>query len=210
MDGRTDGKLQKISQRVVVSLVQEFDINAQAEKSRLAGITPNWKKMERETRKKYGKKITGKIFPDVETAFFQKNKNWAGYVKSVNKRIKIFPPKAGGKVFGRQAIGGGGLGDAFGLNFYAWTLFLNCDDKEILPIGIRWTEMAAILDTSAYRANYVDTKANLLYRSGRIEDAIKVEESALQIDQNNKSIIEVLGKMKAGKPTWPESKSKLK
>ena len=49
----------------------------------------------------------------------------------------------------------------------------------------------------------MDTKANLLYKQGRIKEAIKLEELALIRDPDNALIRETLAKMKKSLPTWP-------
>jgi hypothetical protein len=49
----------------------------------------------------------------------------------------------------------------------------------------------------------MDTKANLLYKLGKIQDGIAWEEKAASLNSEDKSFQEVSIKMKKGLPTWP-------
>lgn len=46
----------------------------------------------------------------------------------------------------------------------------------------------------------IDTKANLLYKLGKTDEAIALEEQAVATLPGNKQILD---KMKQGLPTWP-------
>jgi hypothetical protein len=129
----------------------------------------------------------------VQIGFYSASKNWKYYVKYVNLKIKKYPPQKKGKLFGGQ------FGDAWLLNSYAWTLFLNSSDKRILKKGLTWINLSCQLEESTYN---LDTKANLLYRIGKVKEAVSLAEKAVMISKNDKSIVETLEKMKAGLPTW--------
>jgi tetratricopeptide (TPR) repeat protein len=67
--------------------------------------------------------------------------------------------------------------------------------------------MELILKNNPTRDNWLDTYANLLYKVGRKEEAIKHEEIALSMakknNRNNVQIFEeVLRKMHENRPTW--------
>ena len=166
---------------------------------------PNWKSYESTIKKKYGKPYVNKIFPDEQISFYLGADDWKNYVKYVNVKIRKTPPKVNGQNLGLQ-------GDAWVLNGYAWEMFLKCSNKEWLERGLPWVDMAIKLDTTAYNSGYYDTKANLLYRMGKVKEAVETEEKAYiraQLLENpsfrsssQKEFTLVIEKMKAGLPTW--------
>lgn len=89
-----------------------------------------------------------------------------------------------------------------GLNQQAWAVFENTDNKKYLLEAARWAKKAVELSPEP---EIIDTYANLLYRVGKVEEAIKWEQKAFDIDQGLEWEMNIK-KMKAGEPTWPESK----
>lgn len=163
---------------------------------------PRWKVYERSIRKKYGEKYVDQIYPNEQIDFYQRASNWKNYVRYVNAKIKKYPPQVKDKSIGFLR-GGMNSTDANQLNHYAWQLFLYCNDKKYLAKALPWTDLAIKLDSSAHNRNFYDTKANLIYRMGNINEAIELEGFALLRSNNSdKAIIENLRKMKAGLPTW--------
>jgi len=89
-------------------------------------------------------------------------------------------------------------------NYLSWTLFEHVDDKEVLKFACdvvmpnaleRWD---AVNDYRVY-----DTYANLLYKTGRVQDAINWETKALKMSNNDQVMVETLKKMNDGIQTWP-------
>jgi tetratricopeptide (TPR) repeat protein len=90
----------------------------------------------------------------------------------------------------------------FDLNNDAWSLFENTNDKNLLQIAIEWSKVVIEREPTG---NYYDTYANLLYKSGKRDAAIKIQEQGLQLPVGNgtqSSLLINLEKMKQGKPTW--------
>jgi tetratricopeptide (TPR) repeat protein len=50
--------------------------------------------------------------------------------------------------------------------------------------------------------NFMDTYANLLYKLGRKDEAIAVQEKAVSLAKDKKPLEETLNKMKKGEKTW--------
>ncbi|WP_431213592.1 hypothetical protein ACQ86N_01345 [Puia sp. P3] len=75
--------------------------------------------------------------------------------------------------------------DIWALNGAAWNIFLSSNDKQVMRRGIEWTELAIKLAKKANldMAYIFDTKANLLYKAGNIQKAIKCEEIAAKLDE---------------------------
>ena len=51
---------------------------------------------------------------------------------------------------------------------------------------------------------FIDTYANIIYKLGQKEEAIKWEEKALALSNNEKTYQETLDKMKKGEKTWEQ------
>jgi hypothetical protein len=51
---------------------------------------------------------------------------------------------------------------------------------------------------------FMDTYANIIYKLGNKEEAIKWEEKALALSNNDKSYQETIDKMKKGEKTWKD------
>jgi len=158
---------------------------------------PNWKVYKNSIKKKYGKSYINKFFPDEQIIFYQMAEDWGNYIKYVNVKIKKFSPQFNGKTFGPV------FGDAFALNWFAWTLFKYCNNKDLLRKALPWTELAIKLNNIPNNGDCIDTKANLLYKMKEVKEAIELEEVAVFRSNSNKGIVENLKKMKAGLPTWP-------
>jgi tetratricopeptide (TPR) repeat protein len=90
----------------------------------------------------------------------------------------------------------------FDLNNDAWFIFAGVKDKELLNEALSWSKIVIAKEPTA---NYYDTYANILYKLGKQQEAIKVQEKALTLDPGNGIISDIernLQLMKEGKPTW--------
>lgn len=89
------------------------------------------------------------------------------------------------------------------LNEVAWKVFEDISDAKVLQDALRWSKRA--VEVSGNNPMYVDTQANLLYKIGQKQEAIALEEKALN-DLNGANgsdeFKETLRKMKAGEKTW--------
>ncbi|CAL1519758.1 sugar-binding domain-containing protein [Chitinophaga sp. MM2321] len=87
------------------------------------------------------------------------------------------------------------------LNSYAWTVFENVMDTTHLANALNWSRRCIQV---ANEPAYIDTYANVLYKSGKTTDAIAYEEKALNLapDNEKKTYQETLTKMKNGARTW--------
>jgi hypothetical protein len=90
----------------------------------------------------------------------------------------------------------------FDMNNDAWLLFTNVTDSEQLRTALSWSKSVIEKEPTA---NYYDTYANILYKLGRTDQAIKMQEKGLKLPVGNASIESIrsnLEKMKCGKKTW--------
>jgi thioredoxin-related protein len=206
----TDSILGKrnISERAVSTIITKEEIadNIYKDGKPITQPKPNWNCLHKSVLKKYGIKYYNILFPDAEIYFYNVANDWKNYIKYVNKKISKVPPKANCKLFGPA------WGDEWQLNNYAWTLFQKCSDKKILGKALLWSDLAIKLESEPdTKSNYMDTKANLLYKMGKSRDAIKIEQDAISM-ATSKYYIDSFGKtiekMKTGAPTWQEKNDK--
>jgi thioredoxin-related protein len=165
---------------------------------------PNWKKIYSSIAGKYSKVNLDDFFLDQQIKYYQVAGDWRSYIKYVERKMKKYPPRVGGKLFGPQ------FGDAGGINLYAWNMFLYCADKKLLKSALKWSDISIKLETRPGAiTNFMDTKANLLYKMGRSKDAIELEEKVIERNpssEGTKLFIGNLNKMKQGIPTWGVNK----
>lgn len=155
-------------------------------------------------------------------AAYKRAGDWHHYGELVDATMVKYPPKYGEHVFA-EAVGVGIGGDVWSLNSIAWDVFRKCDDKGVLKQALSWSELSIELDKlsvqqgkePAPNMQYWDTKANLLYKLGRVDEAITSEQAAIaQGIANAKQAGRAKGdffddysatveKMKKGEPTWP-------
>lgn len=89
------------------------------------------------------------------------------------------------------------------LNSVSWYFFQHVDDKSFLERATYWSQRS--LEKSPENYMYIDTYANLLYKTGRNKEAIRKMKEAISFI-NHKGEKErytaTMNKMKKGEPTW--------
>lgn len=176
---------------------------------------PNWTKIENQIRKKYGHIYAETIITDQKSNFYFQSKDWEKWASIFEAKLKKNPPTQTSKYLHSW-------GDVFVLNDMSWNAFLNCDNKKVLKKALKWSELSIKLNNvendpqGSGLVQYLDTRANLLYKLGRVNEAIEQEQKAIDLDNANakrdgkKKGSEVdeytanIEKMKIGAPTWPE------
>ncbi len=121
----------------------------------------------------------------VKTQYYFSKKNWPAFKDAVNDYISINNKKV----------------SPSSLNSFAWSVFENCDDAACIQAALNWSKQS--LEGNEQPA-FLDTYANLLYKSGDKENAIKYQEKAIaQASDNEKeNYVATLDKMKKGEQTW--------
>jgi thioredoxin-related protein len=157
---------------------------------------PDWELLKNIISKKYDSSYANEIVLSAKINWYHDTKQWSFYSKYLVERMKQYglnnvPHNINGLLF---------------LNNNAWSIFRYSTNKDELAEAIKWTEMALVIDSSF---QIMDTKANLLYKAGNIEQAIALEEKVLQIiietkavERYKKECIITLDKMRRGEPTW--------
>lgn len=122
-----------------------------------------------------------------EILVFPGQNNWKGYAEAVEKYITIQTPSN------------------TELNEYAWTIFGKCNKKAILEKALKWSKMS-FTNKEKIDPGYIDTYANILYKMGEKNEALKWEKKAQKIaieqglDKNWGQ--DVIDKINKGEQTW--------
>jgi thioredoxin-related protein len=176
---------------------------------------PDWQKIVKTVTGKFSKLDAGKMIEDMKLDYYHKSKNYQGFARYVNNIIAQNIPQADAPVW-----------NAWRLNQVAWTMFEETHDREILNAALKWIDLSLSLDESSARSEdrlpnsqLYDTKANLLYKTGKVKEGIEWEEKAIGLDGmaakkqgNYKGFFDeeynkIIDKMKNGEPTWPVRES---
>jgi tetratricopeptide (TPR) repeat protein len=169
---------------------------------------PDWGKMRDNIRNEYGSIYADSLVSGAQLDFYKRIGDWREFAKLRDKGLREHPPSASAELFAPN--------NSYMLNGDAWDVFQHCNDRGVLKKALRWVELAIELDASQPTDEPMDTRANLLYKLGRVEEAIEQEQKALKLgnerakkngqekgglaDQYSANI----DKMKKGEPTWPE------
>jgi thioredoxin-related protein len=143
--------------------------------------------IEKELAQKYPTINTEKASLEIQPRYFSYTKNYPGLRDSFNKYIAKY----------------GSTITAGELNNMAWSIFENCDDPACLKAAAEWSKLS--LEKEKETPMYLDTFANILYRLGEKEKAIKTQEKAISLltDATQKEeYVATLQKMKKGEKTW--------
>jgi thioredoxin-related protein len=162
---------------------------------------PNWQRIEATINHKYPKISIKDFILNEKIGYYKKIGNWDAYTHYKSEQLVANPPVVEGmNVF-------------FTLNVPAWDVFLYCNDKKALERALKWSELSIQLEKEPVQ--FLDTKANLLYKLGRITEAIQTEEQAIALEDSisvrNKrpkgtgfvpEYQQIIEKMKSGQATW--------
>lgn len=165
-----------------------------------SNVLPNWEGLQ--------KQLEGKFEPNrVKNVLLDAQIRWYTVHKDVNNVIKYTVQKI--DLTGIDTTNDIKLA---GVNNFIYNyIFTHSEDAGILKKAIGWME--TIVKSSPKNYNWLDTYANLLYKTGKVDEAIHVEKKALeaikgadkristyQRDLNQMNV--TLAKMKEGQPTW--------
>jgi thioredoxin-related protein len=163
-------------------------VTAQAKKE---GKEPDWEMSVRNIQNKYGAALAEENVVNAKIEWYRAEKDWKDYTKYVVRRMDLI---------GLQNIPDDFFGRV-GLNNFAWDIFLYSDNKEELEKAMAWSDWVLQRDPQL-QATTMDTKANLLYKLGKKEEAMALETKAVQADPKNKDISANFEKMQHDEPTW--------
>ncbi|RAJ80180.1 glycosyl hydrolase family 2 [Chitinophaga dinghuensis] len=144
---------------------------------------PNWFAMQQKAMS-YG--VTGEeVYLRSKTLYHLNNKQWKQFFPAATRYVAKFAKNLS-------------LDE---LNRYATTVFYRSDDSSMLLTASGWSRICL---EQGERSLFMNTQANLLYKAGRKQEAIAIQERALALapDQDKKPYESTLEKMKRNEPTW--------
>ncbi|SDE85523.1 Thioredoxin-like [Mucilaginibacter pineti] len=156
---------------------------------------PDWGELQRKVTNAYDPTTAERLLTDARIEWYSAVKDWPNIIRyTIEKKDK-------------QGLDTAGLGAAYLNNFVFDVIFKHSNEMYALHKGIQYMEM--LLKNNPGDENAIDTYANVLYKAGRKQEAIKQEKRALALagtHYNNRQLKvfqDTLDKMQKGEPTWP-------
>jgi len=189
---------QKWADRLVAYIITKEEITPALWNGKVAiAEKPDWKRIRDGITAKYNKDYADRTVLDAQIGWYDGRKDWAMDVKYNVAKIDKY---------GVDTSGWG----CFGVNNLVFNLiFQHSNDKVVLKKAAGW--MALVVSTDTNSSTHIDTYANVLYKAGKVKEAISWEEKATRLDaeaalkQNrapDKLYQETVDRMKKGLPTW--------
>jgi len=147
---------------------------------------PNWDALEKVVIAKFGA-LGQEITYGQRMIFYLVNEDWKNY-----------------GIWYQRYFEKGLKHPRYHVNNMSWNLFEHVDDPIVLSFACFVMKYA--IDELPYKDQQaLDTYANLLYKTGKKDEAIAWEEKAVKLSNNNKELVETLEKMKSNIATWSET-----
>lgn len=146
---------------------------------------PRWRIIHKKAKRAFDVHIADKLIINAKKNWYRFKQDWPMYVEHLVASMEKYESKSL---------------NVFLLNNSAWDIFLRSDNKNQLNKAISWVERAIKVDSNYLPA--LDTYANLLYKTGNIQQAIDIEQKVLRMDPNNQEYKLTFDKMKRRVPTW--------
>lgn len=186
------------SQANVIAIITKEEINPKLwPDKKSVSVSPDWDALYSVIQEKYDKYYAGLILVDAQYKWYTQKKDWSQLIKVKVKQVDTY------------GLDTAALGWVFVNNFVWDYVVMYCTNKDTLNKVAGWMEI--IIKGHPEDCVCVDTYANLLFKAGRITEAILWEEKAIKLDEMaakrenrvpDKSYRETLNKMKRGIPTW--------
>jgi len=172
-----------VSKRIVNILLQEkvyatiFAKNA---------APADWTAISKELEEKYPA-YAQEVLSTAKVTYYQRTKNWDKFQVAVVDYMKSY----------------GANSSPDQLNNFAWTVFENCKDMTCVKEALEWSRRSF---KDKEDPMFMDTYANILYKLGKKDEAIKWQEKAIALvpESDRKDYQETLDKMKKGEKTWKD------
>ena len=186
--GYSDGLINSVIYDDKIAPTLDIAIKAKSE--------PHWHRIERIIEKKYNRTYAEKNVLKGRMDFYHTTKEWEKYITYYIR----WQEETSIPTIHRESLKN--MSVASFLNYCAWEIFQYSKKKKELDTAISWTDLALSM-SSIPDPHAMDTKANLLYKIGKKDEAIRLEEQSYNLANNDKEIQGNFEKMKNGLPTWP-------
>lgn len=187
---RIDSVAGKNYSRDIIDFViskQEIDSRLWTQDGKDIAEKPNWEMITTHVTSKYNSDYAMRTVLGAQIRWYEYKKDSDALVKYNIEKVEKF---------GLDTTGFGKIGAN---NMIYYILFRHSNDTAVLGKAIRWMEV--IVTSDPENGEFLDTYANLLYKTGRSEEALRLEQKALDLAQD-KDIQENYAKMKRGESTW--------
>jgi hypothetical protein len=144
--------------------------------------TIDWNEIGRKILSKYGGPGE-EILLNSKMDYYLNKKDWSNYVQVTSALVDNY----------RKSISNTTLND------WAWTIFENVSDTNLLKSALMWSKYSM---EGTVVADMYDTYANILHKLGRQNEAIEWEKKALKLQPKALVFKQTLEKMKKGEKTW--------
>lgn len=188
-----NGFSQKTTDYLISKHIVKPDINT----AKKINAVPDWPKTEKKITRAYGRKTAQRLILNEQLNWYTQANDWPMIINLNIQKIET------------QGLDTVGLGKSYLNNLIYDVILMHSTDTSVLRKAAGYMEI--ILRGNPNRDSWLDTYANILYKQGKLQDALKYEERALFIAQQKKSadLIQsyetILNKMRNGQPTWSGS-----
>jgi thioredoxin-related protein len=147
----------------------------------------SWDKIYNDLNTKYGPAYAHRVIVWIKVCYYKSQTDWELYSQSLLIYLREY----------------GDYLHTCDMNNYAWDIFKYCTNPEDLAFGLSYS-LRSLTTTEKRNPEFIDTYANLLYKSGKTAYAIAEETEALKlaIASTKKTYKDTLDRMKAGQRTW--------
>lgn len=174
------------SNMIVDFFINKDEISSFVKESMKTKKEPDWNFIDKSIAEKFDKLSARRNVLTAKIRWYDYTKQWKKYTESLISRVNSFG------AFGINILD-------FDLNNHAWSIFLHSNDKNELLTALKWSDSAIKLNPKY--SNSYDTNANLLYKLGRTQEAITMEEKAIAVE-DKQEYKDILEKIKKGVATW--------
>lgn len=161
---------------------------------------PNWDKLYSLIKTKYNSFYAYRCGLDGKIAWYYRQQKYYDWAKNIILR------------YDKYGVDRPEMDHDLRLNWVCWEFFKHIDNKAQLQFAVTWMKSVvsrtALLNNPYWYSATIDTYANLLYKIGRVSEAIKWEEKAFDIatksqeKEDMQNFQMVINLMKDGKQTW--------
>ncbi|HXH99196.1 MAG TPA: thioredoxin fold domain-containing protein [Sphingobacteriaceae bacterium] len=144
----------------------------------------NWAEIKQKVDIKYPQ-LSEEIIMSAKPVYYSWLKNWPAFRESVSAYVSKYESRI----------------SSVKLNSYARTILTNSEDLNFVNSALDWSKKTLLV--APKNISFLFTYANLLYKSGNKEDAIKNLQEAVNLSGGvNDGISETIKKMENGLKTW--------
>ncbi len=141
----------------------------------------NWSQIKEKLNVEYSD-LSEKIVMAAKPIYYEWLKNWPKFIESVSEY---------GNTLSNDK-----------LNSYAWVILSNCESQQYIDSALAWSKKT-LTGEDPKKVLYSYTYSNLLYKSGKKEEAIKFLAEAVKLSgEVDGDLAILLNKIKKGEKTW--------